>query len=828
MDDRRSSAWWTLLVLFAGSGAAALIYQLAWGRAIHQVVGSTSGAIATVLSAFMAGLALGGWIGGRVARRIHRPLRVWAGLEAAIGLYALAFPWVLAGWIPAFRWFAESPLLPVVRFAWVAAALLPATIAMGATLPILARFASDATTGIGERIGSLYAANTSGAVFGAAVGGFLLLPELGLGATTRLAAALNRGLALAAAVTDRGVEPEPELPEAAAPLARLATVVGLGGFAALIGEVAWTRVLALVDGPTVYAFAGMLVATLGGLALGGWFGGAVSDRVRPERRMALLAALRFGAGASAFGLLWLCRELPYWYVWTFDLAGGQEIPEGAWLTGIAMAAVVLSPPAFLSGAAFPVAVAAAGGSGAPRATGVLAAAASLGGAAGALIAGFWMLPALHVTGTVAVAAGAEALASLVAAGRSRAAVFGATLGLAVLLVRPPWDQATMTSGMYLYLSRFSDHSRAAIRQSTVSPDMVFYAEGKTSVVTVGINPVTKNIWLANSGKIDASSQGDRPTQVLVGVLPLMHVEQPEHVLTIGLASGMTAGATGLVDSVSRMEVVEMEPAMADAARFYDAHNFGILRDPRLELHFDDATSHVRLARPATWDAVISEPSNPWMVGVAGLYTAEFLAEGRQRLKPGGVWAQWVQVYGLDANALRTVLGTFADTFPYVLLYGIDDMADIVLVGSDHPIRPTMARAEALFANPRAAETLIDIGLREPADLVALYLMDRDRLLEITDGARRNTDDNLRLEYQAPLRLHRDTLTANLRMLRSHALFPEDATNDGLAWAAIAAAYERREEPKWTARAQARAIDLLGPDHPIVQAWLAGDTTAAAP
>ncbi len=826
MDERRSAAWWTLLLLFAGSGASALIYQLAWGRAIHQVIGSTSGAIATVLSAFMAGLAAGGWAGGRLARRVRRPLRAWAILEAGIGCYALIFPWVLAGWVPAFRWFAESPALPIVRFAWVAVALLPATTAMGATLPILARFATDAASGVGERIGSLYAANTAGAFLGAAVGGFLLLPELGLGTTTRIAAALNLGLAVAAAITDRGVEAEPDLPEGGTSLARLAAVVGLGGFAALVGEVAWTRVLALVNGPTVYAFAGMLVATLAGLAGGGWVGGFLADRV--SNRSGLLALLRVSAGASAFGLLWICAELPYWYVWTFDLAGGQEIPEGGWLTGIAMAAIVLSPPAFFSGAAYPVAVAAAGGNSAPRAAGTLAAAASLGGAVGALLAGFWMLPALGVTGTVAVAAGAEALGSLLAAGRTRALGFGVALGSAVLFVRPPWDQATMTSGMYLYLSRFSDHSRAAIKQSTVSPDMVFYREGKTSVVTVGINKVTHNIWLANSGKIDASSQGDRPTQVLVGVMPLMHVERPERVLTIGLASGMTAGATGLVDSIARLEVVEMEPAMAEAAAFYDAHNFGILRDPRLELHFDDATSHVRLADRSTWDAVISEPSNPWMVGVAGLYTAEFLDEGRQRLKPGGIWAQWVQVYGLDSNALRTTLGTFADTFPYVLLYGIDDMADIVLVGSDHPIRPTMARAKALFANPRAAAALADIGLHGPADLVALYLMDREKLETITAGARRNTDDNLRLEYQAPLRLHRDTLTANLRMLRSNALFPSDATEDGAEWAAIAEAYERRDEAKWAGEARKRAIDRLPEDHPVIQAWLAGGATPGEP
>ncbi|MBA2321849.1 MAG: fused MFS/spermidine synthase, partial [Deltaproteobacteria bacterium] len=353
MDDRSRTAWWTLLLLFAGSGASALIYQLAWGRAIHQVIGSTSGAIATVLSAFMAGLALGGWAGGLLARRVARPLRVWAGLEAGIGLYALVFPLVLAGWIPAFHLFAESPLLPVVRFCWVALALLPATAAMGATLPILARFASDAAVGVGERIGSLYGANTVGALLGATAGGFVLLPELGLGTTTRIAAGLNLMLAAAAVLLDRGVEPEPDVPESDAPLLRLATVVGLGGFAALVGEVAWTRVLALVNGPTVYAFAGMLVATLAGLSAGGWVGGWLADRVRPERRMGLLAVLRFLSGASAFGLLWICAELPFWYVWTFDLAGGQEIPEGGWLTGIAMAAIVLSPPALFSGAAYP-------------------------------------------------------------------------------------------------------------------------------------------------------------------------------------------------------------------------------------------------------------------------------------------------------------------------------------------------------------------------------------------------------------------------------------------------------------------------------------------
>jgi spermidine synthase len=439
---------------------------------------------------------------------------------------------------------------------------------------------------------------------------------------------------------------------------------------------------------------------------------------------------------------------------------------------------------------------------------------------GAALAGFWMLPTLTVVGAVQSAATLDVLGAMALLARTRprpAWVLGASVIGAVWAVRPPWDPATMTAGTYLYLSRFADHSRDGIRTFTVAERLLYYREGPTAVVTVGENPVTGHRWLATNGKIDASSEGDRATQILVGLLPFQFAPAPDDVLVIGLASGMTAGAALQAPGVRRLDVVEIEPAMAEAATWFAPYNFGVLDDPRLTLSFDDARS-LLLQRPlGTYEVVISEPSNPWIAGVASLFTTEFLTFGKARLAPGGVWAQWIQVYGLDVNGLRTLLATFADVYAHVAVFGIDDMADLVVIGSDRPLQADDATLRNLFDAPGARDALDLAGVHLPDDLRALRQLDTAAIAAMTEGAVRNTDDNVRIEYLAPLRMHRDTTLANLAMLRRHAHLPTEMPDDPLAWADLALALEQRRDPRAT-DAWREAVRRLPPDDPLAAAW----------
>ncbi len=830
---RRQRTVLATTALFFVSGATALIYQTVWNRELHLVFGTSTFAVATVLAAFMLGLALGGGWMGRHADRIARPLRVYGLLEVGIGLYALLFPTLVGAITPLYleihRAFQPGPaLFGTIQFVLVGGLLLLPTAAMGATLPLLARFATTALGAAGDRIGTLYAVNTAGAVGGTWLAGFVLLPSLGLWTTTVLAATANLVLGLAALVLDRwygaplGALDEDVIPpvEAPAGLKPVAAAMGLAGFSSLVYEVTWTRVLGLTVGASVYGFSVMLLAFLAGIALGGKLGGGLADRLFAQggTRAVLwgLATVELAVALLSYGLMYVFPELPFWYVWLFDGLGAADRPAMMWVTSLVLAGWVMSPPAVLMGVAFPLAVRAVvgrdGALGGP--VGTIYAANTLGGVAGAFGAGFLLLPVVGIQRTILVAALVNMLAAttLLAPLGGRAWALGvgaaASLGALFSLAPPPWDPMLMTSGMYHYVTSFDDHSRAGIRRyARELYDLVFYEEGFSSVVTVAKSRKTDNIWLANNGKVDASTTSDMPTQVLCSLLPMQFRENRDEVLLIGLASGITAGAIATLGDVGSLEIVELEPAIERAARFFDEHNRHVLDDPRVTLIANDGRNYLLMAPEHTYDVIVSEPSNPWITGVSNLFTREFWEMGKQRLKPGGVWSQWVQMYGMDDRDLRTLLATFASVYPHVVVYATIEDADLVLIGSDQPLKPDREHAERLFAWPATREILAEVEVHSPYDLLAMYQMDRDGILAATEGVPLNTDDNMRIEYNAPLNLHRDTNEANSRFLLRNASIPEAALRSAQEGGELARAYERSGDSARAMLAYARAIRL---------------------
>lgn len=846
---RRQRALAGLVGLFAVSGATGLVYQTLWERQLHLVFGTSTFALSTVLTAFMAGLALGGAAAGRLVARLRAPLRVYGLLEIGIGAFALAFPMLLSWVEPLYLAAARAGDLSPWAFAMVqgllaGGLLVIPTAAMGATLPLLVRFAAEGVDDVGDRVGLLYAVNTAGAVAGTWLAGFVLLPGVGLSTTTWIAAIANLSLGVGAIALERwagGVVPETSTPptwtppDARASRAVLISVA-FAGFAALVLEVAWFRVLGLMLGASAYAFSTMLLAFLVGIALGGRLGGPWADRAMAQggvpRVLRTLALVQLGVGVASVALMHVYQELPYWYVGLFDALDAKAHPQATWAVSTLLAGLVMTPPAVLMGAAFPLAVRAAVGGAddaAPAAARVYAAN-TAGGVLGAALAGFVLLPTLQVTGTVLLAAGCDALAGASAwlgqrerGGRQGvAALVLAAAGAVVAVVWPPaWDPMMMTAGMYKYVTSFHDHSRQGIRDYAVGPfELIYYREGVSSVVTVARNPRTGNIWLANNGKVDASTSVDMPTQIMVSLLPMQFVDTPDDVLVIGLASGITAGAAAAVDEIARLDVVELEPAIVEAAHFFDAYNGGVLDDPRTNLVLDDGRNHVLRTPPATYDVVVSEPSNPWITGVSNLFTAEFFALGKSRLKDGGVWAQWVQLYGMDDADLKSLLGTFADTYDHVLCYTAAEDADLVLVGSDRPLVPTVDAAASLWRWPDVADLLESVHLAHPTDVLGTLLLDDAAVRGLAGDAVRNTDDNRRIEYAAPLNLHRDTQAINLPLLARHAIVPLDVIGDDPeTLAGVATAYHREDDVDRAVQTMLRAGLSLPEGDPRRAAWV---------
>ena len=333
---RRVTAVNWLLPLFFASGATALTYQTLWVRELQLVFGTSTFAISTVLAAFMGGLAAGGFIMARYADRLTRPLYVYGWLEIGIGIYALIFPFIVSALAPVYltAWRALQPgpvMFGLIQFALVGTALLLPTAAMGATLPLLARFATHNVGDAGDRVGTLYAINTFGAVIGTLLCGFVLLPQLGRLNTGLLAAGANVVLGLAALQLSRWASEEVRTPGPSGPMPHLPTLpvvtvaIGLAGFSALVYEVAWTRLLGLMLGGSTYTFSVMLVAFLVGIALGGRIGGPMADRWLDQRGqtgvLLAFASIEVGIAVVSYAMMYLYPELPFIYVGLFDSLG---------------------------------------------------------------------------------------------------------------------------------------------------------------------------------------------------------------------------------------------------------------------------------------------------------------------------------------------------------------------------------------------------------------------------------------------------------------------------------------------------------------------------
>lgn len=874
---RRQRAVTLLVPLFLFSGATSLVYETLWERQLHLIVGTSQVAVITVLAAFMTGLALGGFVAGRFADRVRRPLQTYAILEGTIGLYAVLFPFIVGLVEPLYLsfWRAYQPdptTFAAFQFVLLGLFLLPPTMCMGATLPLLARFAATTTEEAGAQIGRLYGANTLGAVLGVALAGFVLLPGFGLAQTTWITAAGNVALCLAAFAlgrsagalppveqaekvplvpqaeqADSGAEPAserreaavaagapgvssapestddaetvatevetalpevdddtdlvdapPQSPQAAAPVAAaeavtepppwlwITALVGfLAGLASLLYEVSWFRLMVLTLGGSAYAFSIMLLAFLLGIGLGGWAGGRLSDRALSKGGLPgvlrLVAGLQLGAAATAWVMMFTYNELPFLFVQVFSLV--EDTPEFLWPAKLLIAVLVMLPPALFMGASFPSLVRAAALSTAlGKPVGRIYGWNTVGSVLGASLGGLVLLPSYRVQGTVVVAVSINILAAL-AAGRAAAwarndrrlvPYTGAWLLAAVWLIgllhwkKPPWNPLIMTAGMYKYVSDLTpeERTREGILEFAVEPyDLVFYEEGLSSVVTVASAKDSGNIWLANNGKVDASTVVDMPTQVMCAHLAFLFRQEAEEVLLIGLASGITAGSITKHDNIESIEVIELEPAIVEASHFFDEHNSRPLDDPRVELIENDGRNFLNLQPDGTYDVIVSEPSNPWLSGVSNLFTQEFFYLGKSKLKPGGVWSQWVQMYGMDERDLKALLRTFAETYAHVRLFSTIEDADLVLIGSDEPlVLDANVAARLMERQPKVKEEMSVVDIDYPEDILTMYQVDRQGILQFASDAPLNTDDNMLIEYSAPLHLHEDTAETNFQSL----------------------------------------------------------------
>ena len=753
------------------SGAAALILQVLWTRMLGHVFGATALAVSTILTVFMGGLALGSHLGGRWAARLQRPLLVFALLESAVGLYGLAVPSLLDA-MPA----VQRVLVPdgvgfwgyaIVRFALVTLILIVPTTAMGATLPILAQGVVNRSDEMAPQVGTLYAANTFGAVVGCLVGGFYLIPSLGMTATVYVAAAVDVGVAVivaalfgwggAAALLGRKpdvvplqLDPPRMVDLSAGDQQRALVVFALSGGAAMALEVLWTRTIGVVIGASTYSFTLILTTFLVGLAVGA---AVMTRRVRLIRDpIKVLAYVQLTVGTTAIMANLVADRLPR-LLHMFARADGVTVGH-LYVANFLISAAVMLPSTLALGAVMPLVVKILAptdeaGRDAGSIVGRAYALNTVGAIGGSFLAGFVLLPVIGVERGVGLASvvsltlGVWLLVDRPRL-RHRAAVTLA-VGVAVILFAPRWDVRAWTAGLFrMYLAR---NVYAAGWQPY--GHIVFHRDGMATTVTVERQDDGIGVALKVNGKVDASDIGDMPTQVLSGLLPIMLHPDPKKVLVVGYGSGVTPGAV-LQAPIASLHVAEIEGSVYDASNRYFAHvNNRPAEDPRSRLIVDDGRNFLR-TRSETYDVIISEPSNPWMTGAASLFTTDFFTIAQRRLRPDGIFLQWLQLYELSSQNVHTLVRTFKHVFPEVLIFTPDPSSnDMLLVGSRQPLVVDKARIERWLADPKMQKELDKAGFGAAEDLLGLMLIDGSRLPDYIGRGPLNTDDNALIEFAAP-------------------------------------------------------------------------------
>jgi spermidine synthase len=788
---------WAVLLAFGVSGAAGLVHEVVWSRLLRLVMGNTIFSITTVLCAFMGGLALGSYVGGRLIDRRRNPLLIFAALEATIGIYCAMLPRLIGAATPVFlALYQDSRVgfhtLSLARFALCGLLLLVPASAMGATLPVLSGFFVRLSNRVGWSVAMIYAANTLGAVAGAGATGFVLMPALGVTRTIFFACTLNLIVAvtawLAGRCQDAGLVPQSSVPEITcsaagipqisrstrphgasrrqrreAPVAvgpygekaLLALLIGycLSGFAALAYEVAWTRVLSMLMGSSVYAFSMIVTAVILGLALGSAAFSRFADRMRDPMRA--LALIEVAIGLSALAVVPVFARIPQTVLRILS-----EFGDSFWQTNLiefSMILLITLVPTFLMGAAFPLAsrLYAEGRPAIERSIGTVYACNTAGAIAGSFFAGFVLIPLVGIEWTIFLIVLTNVLVGCFFLMFSQSMKWGLRTGsvfvslgiLAVgVIMIPRWDPLIMSSGPFMLARRETDEKilhgdlRAAFQKST----MVYYKEGLGTTVMVRDEGGVRSLIV--NGKPDASNGSDMDTQVLLAHLPLLLHPKPQDALVVGLGSGITLGAATLHDLRS-LDCVEISAPVVEASRYFDEYSHMPLLDPRVRLIISDGRNHVALTT-RRYDVIISEPSNPWIAGIADLFTREYFELSRDRLRPGGILCIWLNAYDIKPYAFRSIITAFQSVFPEMSVWQTNP-GDFILIGA----KDSLAFDRRAFASRVAPRSISDdlkrIGILAPEQFLGFLVMGSRAAARLAGDAEANTDDNALLEFSPP-------------------------------------------------------------------------------
>jgi spermidine synthase len=767
-----------LLVLFAGSGCSALIYEIVWYQLLQLVIGSSAISLGVLLATFMGGLCAGSLALPRLKwAQAQHPLRVYAKIEFGIalcGVLALfGMPLVDGVYTAAVGHGMPAILL---RALVCALCLMPPTFLMGASLPAAARWIETTPEGV-SWMGFLYGSNTVGAVFGCLLAGFYLLREFDMGTATYVAAAINVVVGLGG-LWIAGRTEKPSHAGRGPALQGYWPVyltIGLSGACALGAEVVWTRVLGLMLGATVYTFSIILAVFLIGIGLGSSAGAAMARSLKSTSG----ARLAFGACqlllilATAWTAFMVSESLPYWPV-------NPLLSTSPWYTfqiDMARCLWAILPAAVLWGASFPLALAAAASKDEDPAhlVGGVYAANTAGAIVGALSFSLILVPAIGTHGcerlliALAALSGAVVLVPLVGSSRSIKGAVGLTAALVIAAILA--NQAGGVPGMLIAYGR-------RIMTSMSRSEILYAGEGINSSIAIS-RWDDGAVQFHVSGKVEASSEPyDMRLQRMLGHMPALFHPNPKSVLIVGFGAGVTAGTFVVHPGIERIVICEMEPLIPPTATKYFSHeNYNVMHDPRVQIVYDDAR-HFILTTREKFDIITSDPIHPWVKGSATLYSKEYFDLVKEHLKPGGIVTQWVPLYESDLPTVKSEFATFFDAFPNGTIWGNENGGgyDTVVLGTVEPARIDVDALDARLGRPdhaRVVRSLQEVGFGSLPALLGTYAGQKPDLTPWLEGAEINRDGSLRLQYLAGLALNTSMEGTIYNQILTYRRFPQN-------------------------------------------------------
>jgi len=800
-----------LLLLFVGSGCAALIYEVVWLQLLQLVIGLTTASLGILLGTYMGGMCLGSLLLPRLVSGRRHPLRVYAVLELGIGACGLAVLYglpMLADFYTARGGIGTEAAM--FRGLVAAICLLPPTLLMGATLPAISRGVESTPRGVAW-LGFFYGGNIAGATLGCLVAGFYLLRVYNMATATYVAVAINVAVALLAILVSgytahkAPAESRRDARPARTPGAWAVYIaIGLSGVSALGAEVVWTRLVSLMLGATVYTFSIILAVFLLGLGIGSSIGSVLARSVR-RPRLALGVCQMLLVFAAGWTVYMITQSLPYWPI-NLSLSG----PKYAFQLDLARCLWTVLPPTILWGASFPLALAALAAKGADpgRLVGGTYAANTVGAILGSLVFSLILVPYIGTQWSNRIlvalpAIGALLLLAPLALGTrageasdgepagdglrfTTAAGIVAMLALTVLLawsvVSIPWGVAAfgrqmLTSGNLV--PGIVTPAQIPMPGMDYSDTYCIYmGEGLNG--TVAVTQLASGVrYFHSAGKCQASSDAqDMRLQRLLGHISALLSKKNEEVLVIACGAGVTAGSFVPYPEVKHITICDIEPLVPKMVTpMFEKENHGVLKDPRTTVVLDDGRHFIRTCKEK-FDIITSDPIDPWVKGCAALNTVEYYEMCKAHLNPGGVMSLWIPLYESDSDTIKSVLATFFKVFPNGILWSNDIAGkgyDAVLFGQVEPTRIDVDQLQAKLDAPehaRVSQSLGEVGFNDAVDLLSTYAGRAADLQDWMKDAQINTDANLRLQYLAGLALNNYIGETLLNDIRKHYKFPD--------------------------------------------------------